>query len=245
MLPHPQLSLGLFDIIFFNNRGFYLPWPSFCSGALILLVTLCCLLLIRFGGYYRCKKLKLGIADKPQKSTRWWLLCLGILSFECLIFPNIISWDVPHLMGLNYTGGVVLVPEFIALVLALSIYTSAFIAEIVRSGILAVDPGQKEAALALGLRAYQVMKMVIIPQAMRVIIPPLTNQYLNLTKNSSLAAAIAYPDLVSVFAGTVLNQTGQAIEVIGITMAVYLTISLIISGVMLSYEYLTAWGNQK
>jgi general L-amino acid transport system permease protein len=134
-----------------------------------------------------------------------------------------------------------LIPEFLALLLALSIYTAAFIAEIVRMGILSVSKGQTEAALALGLTRMQTMKLVIVPQAMKVIIPPLTNQYLNLTKNSSLAAAIAYPDLVSVFAGTVLNQTGQAVEIITITMAVYLTISLAISLGMTLYERRIKW----
>jgi general L-amino acid transport system permease protein len=127
-------------------------------------------------------------------------------------------------------------PEFAAMLLGLSIYTAAFIAEIVRAGILAVSKGQTEAARSLGLRAAPTLRLVIIPQAMRVIIPPLTNQYLNLTKNSSLAVAIGYPDLVQVFAGTVLNQTGQAIEVIGITMAVYLFISLVTSLVMNLYN---------
>ena len=122
-----------------------------------------------------------------------------------------------------------MIPEFIALLLALSMYTATFIAEIVRAGILAVSHGQTEAAHALGLRPGRTLRLVVIPQALRVIIPPLTSQYLNLTKNSSLAVAIAYPDLVSVFAGTVLNQTGQAVEIILMTMGVYLLLSLVMS----------------
>jgi general L-amino acid transport system permease protein len=147
-----------------------------------------------------------------------------------------ISFDYPALQGFNFKGGSELIPELVALLLALSAYTAAFIAEIVRAGIMAVSHGQTEAARSLGLRNGQTLRLVIIPQAMRVIIPPLTSQYLNLTKNSSLAAAIAYPELVSVFAGTVLNQTGQAVEVIGITMAIYLGLSLSISAFMNWYN---------
>jgi general L-amino acid transport system permease protein len=148
----------------------------------------------------------------------------------------------PHLGRFNFEDGINLLPEFLALVIALTIYTAAYIGEIVRMGIISVPKSQKEASLALGLSRYQTLKLVIIPQSMRVILPPLTNQYLNLTKNSSLATAIAYPDLVSVFAGTALNQTGQAVEIIILTMAVYLFISLNISGLMLVYEKMTAWG---
>jgi general L-amino acid transport system permease protein len=149
-------------------------------------------------------------------------------------FP--LSWEVPELKGFNFQGGMRMIPEFVALVLALSTYTASFIAEIVRAGILSVSHGQTEAAAALGLRRGQLLRLIIIPQALRVIIPPLTSQYLNLTKNSSLAAAIAYPDLVLVFAGTALMQTGQAVEILAITMAVYLTISLLISAFMNWYN---------
>ena len=146
------------------------------------------------------------------------------------------SWDYPALKGFNFQGGMTLIPELVALTIALSVYTASFIAEVVRSGIQAVSHGQTEAAGSLGLRPGPTLRLVIIPQALRVIIPPLTNQYLNLTKNSSLAAAIAYPDLVLVFAGTALMQTGQAVEIIAITMAVYLTISLVISAIMNWYN---------
>jgi general L-amino acid transport system permease protein len=140
----------------------------------------------------------------------------------------------------NVNGGVEILPEFAALVVALSVYTAAFIAEVVRAGLLAVSTGQIEAAQALGLRSGRTLRLVILPQAMRVIIPPLTNQYLNLIKNSSLAVAIGYPDLVQIFAGSVLNITGQAVEVIVITMAVYLTISLVTSLLMNLYARKTA-----
>jgi general L-amino acid transport system permease protein len=140
--------------------------------------------------------------------------------------------DIPVLAGFNFRGGVTVTPEFLALILGLVIYTAAFIAEIVRAGILAVSHGQTEAAYSLGINPGKTLRLVVVPQALRVIIPPLTNQYLNLTKNSSLAVAIGYPDLVSVFAGTVLNQTGQAVEAISMTMAVYLALSLITSAFM-------------
>jgi general L-amino acid transport system permease protein len=141
----------------------------------------------------------------------------------------LLEFSYPKLRGFNFEGGLVILPELMALILGLVIYTGAFIAEIVRSGIQGVPKGQKEAAVAIGLTPGQALRLVVIPQAMRIIIPPLTSNYLNLIKNSSLAVAIAYPDLVSVFAGTVLNQTGQAVEVILITMLVYLGISLVTS----------------
>jgi general L-amino acid transport system permease protein len=149
-----------------------------------------------------------------------------------LYFPNPFTLELPTISRFNVSGGFKIVPEFAALTLALSMYTAAFIAETVRGGLQAIPRGQSEAASALGLRPGQMLRLVILPQALRQIIPPLTNQYLNLTKNSTLAVAVGYPDLVSVFAGTVLNQTGQAVEVLSITMAVYLTLSLIIAGGM-------------
>ncbi|MEJ1409289.1 MAG: ABC transporter permease subunit, partial [Candidatus Sedimenticola sp. (ex Thyasira tokunagai)] len=162
------------------------------------------------------------------------LFGLPLLAYFAMGMP--LSWELPALKGFNFKGGMVIIPELAALLIALSIYTGAFIAEAVRSGILAVSHGQTEAAYALGLRPSVTLRMVIIPQALRVIIPQLTSQYLNLTKNSSLATAIGYPDLVAVFAGTTLNQTGQAVEVIAMTMGVYLTISLSISMFMNWYN---------
>ena len=149
-------------------------------------------------------------------------------------FP--ITFEFPESGRFNIRGGIEVLPEFMALLFGLTIYTAAFIAEVVRAGILAVTKGQTEAAYSLGLRPGATLRLVVIPQAMRVIIPPLTSQYLNLTKNSSLAVAIGYPDLVQIFAGTVLNQTGQAVEVIIITMAVYLTLSLGTSALMNLYN---------
>ena len=163
------------------------------------------------------------------------IILLPLAGLAVTGFP--VTFEYPELKGFNFVGGQKLIPEMIALITALSIYTSSFIAEIVRAGIQAVSHGQTEAAHALGLRHGPTLRLVIIPQAMRVIIPPLTSQYLNLTKNSSLAVAIAFPDLVSL-GGTVLNQTGQAIEVISIWMLVYLSLSLITSAFM-------NWYNQK
>jgi general L-amino acid transport system permease protein len=163
-------------------------------------------------------------------------LVIGLPLLAFLVMGMPLSWDFPVLQRFNMAGGMVIIPELAALLVALSIYTGAFIAEAVRSGILAVSHGQTEAAHALGLRPGSTLRLVIIPQALRVIIPQLTSQYLNLTKNSSLATAIGYPDLVAVFAGTTLNQTGQAVEVIAMTMAVYLAISLSISMFMNWYN---------
>ena len=161
------------------------------------------------------------------------LVGLGTIIFLPLIVFFVsgapLSWDIPKMGGFRPSGGMTLIPEYIAMLIALSTYTASFIAEIVRAGILAVNRGQTEAANALGLRNGPTLRLVIIPQALRIIIPPLTSQYLNLTKNSSLAVAIAYPELTSVFAGTALNQTGQAVEIISLTMLTYLTISLVTS----------------
>jgi general L-amino acid transport system permease protein len=159
---------------------------------------------------------------------------LPLLALTLTGFP--VTFDFPEMGRFNIRGGIEILPEFAALLFGLSIYTAAFIAEVVRAGIQAVSHGQTEAAYSLGLRPGPTLRLIVVPQAMRVIVPPLTNQYLNLTKNSTLAVAIGYPDLVQVFTGTVLNQTGQAVEVVVITMAVYLTISLVTSGLMNLYN---------
>ena len=154
-----------------------------------------------------------------------------------MVFGAPVTFEIPELKGFNFAGGSRIVPEFVALLLALSTYTAAFISEIVRAGIQSIPKGQMEAGASLGLTRGETLRLVIIPQALRVILPPLTNQYLNLTKNSSLAVAIGYPDLVSVFAGTALSQTGQAVEIIAITMGVYLLISLVTSAIMSFYGW--------
>ena len=235
-LPAPRASLAVGDAIFLNIRGLYLPKllpePAFWwTPAAFLAAVVGVLLLVRWA---HRRQDKTGAAFHTVYASLGLLVGLPLLATAITGFP--VTWEYPELRGFNFRGGIVLIPELMALVMALSIYTAAFIAEIVRAGILSVSHGQTEAAYALGLRPGQTLRLVVIPQAMRVIIPPLTNQYLNLVKNSSLAAAIAYPDLVSVFAGTVLNQTGQAIEVIAITMGVYLTISLLIALLMNWYN---------
>ena len=224
-LPSPRQSLNFFDAVFLNIRGFYLPTPDFSWLSFSLLCG------ALFGPLFIWLKLRNG----PQQKKLPWVLPL---IFVVLLGGSMVStpWDVPALRGFNFSGGFVLIPELVALLVALSIYTAGYIAEIVRAGIQAVHKGQREAALALGLSGPQTMVYVVLPQSLKLIIPPLTSQYLNLTKNSSLAAAIAYPDLVSVFASTVLNHTGQAIEIIGMTMGVYLTISLSISYAMNLYN---------
>jgi len=163
-------------------------------------------------------------------------LVVGLPLIAYLAAPFAVAFDYPQMGRFNVRGGMEILPEFLALLFGLSIYTAAFIAEVVRAGLLAVAKGQTEAAHALGLRPGATLRLVVIPQAMRVIIPPLTNQYLNLTKNSSLAVAIGYPDFVQIFTGTVLNQTGQAVEIVVLTMAVYLTISLVTSVAMNWYN---------
>jgi len=167
-------------------------------------------------------------------------LVLGLPILVYFLLGRPLELAMPQLRGFNFVGGIRLSPELVALLLSLILYTASFIAEIVRAGIQSVPRGQTEAALALGLRPGPLRRLVVMPQAMRVIIPPLTNQYLNLTKNSSLAVFIGYPDLVQIFAGTVLNQTGAAVQVIFITMAVYLAISLATSAVMNLYARHTA-----
>lgn len=235
-LPGPRQALNAFDLAFVSNRGLYIPWPEYAPGTLPFLLALLLAVLATVGLFRYNKKHQL----KTGQLRRTWPAAIAMLG----LFPLLAStfagspmhWDIPELKGFNYRGGFVLIPELAALTLALSIYTSSFIAEVIRSGIQSVPHGQHEAARSLGLPNPVTLRQVIIPQAMRVIIPPLTSQYLNIVKNSSLAAAIGYPDMVSLFAGTVLNQTGQAIETIAITMAIYLIISLTISLLMNIYN---------
>ncbi|MFW6345255.1 MAG: amino acid ABC transporter permease [Halomonas sp.] len=228
-LPSPRDSISLGEAAFLNVRGLFLPEPLFASGfgliPLALAVAVVASIALVVWNRRRHE------ATGRRLPAGWISLALIVgLPLAVLVVTGVpVTWDVPELRGFNFRGGITVIPEFLALWLALSIYTASFIAEIVRSGIQAIPHGQTEAAQALSLPQGLVLRLVVVPQALRVIIPPLTSQYLNLIKNSSLATAIGYPDLVSVFAGTTLNQTGQAIEVIAMTMAVYLTISLLVS----------------
>jgi general L-amino acid transport system permease protein len=234
-LPKPRQSIEIGNA-FLNNRGLYTPSPTFESGfwfvtaAFLVAIGLCWYL----ARWSHQRQDTTGQQFPLVSVTIGLLIGLPLLAYFLAGSP--VTWDVPVLKGFNFIGGSVIIPELMALLIALTIYTAAFIAEIVRSGIQAVDHGQTEAAHALGIKHSTTLSHVIIPQALRVIIPPLTSQYLNLIKNSSLATAIGYPDLVSVFMGTTLNQTGQAIEIIFITMAVYLTISLLVSAFMNWYN---------
>ena len=221
-VPGPRESITVFDSIFINNRGLKLPKPLYEPGAglvgISILVAIAAVWLLRRWARKR------QMATGEQFPVFQWAVAIlfGLPLVAFYLTGSPVSFEYPELRGFNF--------------LALSVYTGAFIAEIVRAGILAVSRGQTEASYALGLRPGPTLRLVVIPQALRVIIPPLTSQYLNLTKNSSLAVAIAYPDLVSVFAGTTLNQTGQAVEILGMTLAVYLTLSLLTSALMNWYN---------
>jgi general L-amino acid transport system permease protein len=227
-LPAPRQSYTLPGGAYFNVRGLYLPAPVFQPGFEVVLGALAA-----------------GIA--AAAALRWWARRRQMLTGRRfpLLWPSVallaglplvayltagapMTLDYPELRGFNFQGGIAVLPELIALLLGLAIYTASFIAEIVRAGIVGVPKGQTEAAQALGLSRGLALRLVIVPQATRIVIPPLTNQYLNLTKNSSLAVAIGYPDFVGV-TGTILNQTGQAVEVILLTMGVYLGLSLLTS----------------
>lgn len=235
-LPGPRQAVSAFDLAFLSNRGLYIPAPQFGEGLLAFAAAVLIAVVMSWGlfRYNRTHQIKTGQLRRTWPAALALVVLLPLLAHY--LFGAAVHWDVPELRGFNFRGGMALIPELAALTLALSVYTSAFIAEIIRAGIQAVPYGQHEAARSLGLPNPVTLRQVIIPQALRVIIPPLTSQYLNIVKNSSLAAAIGYPDMVSLFAGTVLNQTGQAIETIAITMSVYLIISLVISLLMNLYN---------
>lgn len=235
-LPAPRNSIALFGVIFLNNRGILVPAPIAGQGAGVVVAAFAAGLIatVALRVWARRRRARTGRPFPMVRIGYVVLLGLPLIVLVAMGFP--IAFENPELRGFNFVGGIRLIPEFVALLLGLTIYTAAFIAEVVRAGVLAVPRGQTEAALALGLRRGLLLRLIVLPQALRVIVPPLTNQYLNLTKNSSLAVAIGYPDLFAVFAGTTLHQTGQAIEIIAITMAVYLSISLLTSGLMNWYN---------
>jgi general L-amino acid transport system permease protein len=236
-LPGPRQSISLFSSFFLSNRGLIIPKPLGEPGLLPFLIALIVAIAasLALHAYARRELFLRGHV------IRIWPYVIGALIglplITAIVFGPPVVFEVPVLKGFNFAGGSRVIPEFVALTLALSMYTASYIAEVVRGGILSVHKGQMEAGMSLGLSRGAVLRLIVVPQALRVILPPLTNQYLNLTKNSSLAVAIGYPDLVSVFAGTTLSQTGQAIEILGITMGVYLALSLVTSAMMSFYGW--------
>ncbi len=235
-LPPPRRALDIADGVFLSNRGIVVPalqsGPGAWAYGLVILGSIAAFFWLR-------RRARLSLLESGTAAPVWRPLLavvIGGVLAAALIVGVPFSFDMPQLKGFNFRGGITVIPEFVALLLALSLYTASFIAEIVRAGIQSVSKGQREAASALGLPDNKALRLVVIPQALRVIIPPLTSQYLNLTKNSSLAVAIAYPDIVSVFAGTTLTQVGQAVEIIFITMMIYLSLSLLTSWAMNRYN---------
>ena len=235
-LPHPKKAINIADVTFLSNRGFYIPKPLTENGIELVYLFFIIAIIFSILFYKYCKKKQdLTGAQYPV----FWINLSVIISLPIVAFfisGMPVSLEIPALKGFNFRGGMHMSPELAALTFALGIYTAAFIAEIVRAGILAVDKGQREAAESIGLKPSKVMNLVILPQARRVIIPPLTSQYLNLTKNSSLAIAIGYMDLVATLGGISLNQTGREMETMVIVMLIYLSVSLSISALMNWYN---------
>ena len=235
-LPGPREAIGIFAVAFLSNRGLTVPTPlaagAFSIAALASVTAIAAQ--IGIAAWARRRRDRTGRGFPLWSSGAVLVVGIPLLAFATAVAAT--SWDIPVLRGFNYRGGFVLIPEFVALVAALATYAAAFIAEIVRGGILAVPKGQLEAARALGLGPGQVLRLVVIPQALRVMVPPLTSQYLNVLKNSSLGAAIGFPELMNVFVGSALNITGQAVEIIAITLAIYLAIGLAVSVLMNWYN---------
>ena len=235
-LPRPKNAISIDDTIFLTNRGFYTPKPLFEPAMWAVFIAF--LAAIGFTWWFR------RYARKVQDATGkiypvFWICTAAILLGPLLVFfiaGAPMTWEMAELKGFNFKGGLVLRPEYLALTLALALYTAAFIAEIVRAGIQAISHGQTEAAFALGIKPNRTMQLVIIPQALRVIVPPLSSQYLNLTKNSSLAIAIGYMDIVATIGGISLNQTGREMECMTIVLLLYLSFSLSISAFMNWYN---------
>ncbi|WP_083101305.1 amino acid ABC transporter permease [Pseudophaeobacter leonis] len=237
----PTASM-LFDLFAFTNRGVYTPMPVFGNGffastALNWLVVL----LVLAGSFFVMRRVEAKATATQEETgerpkTLLIALAVWIIPFALLMLVMGLTWEVPELKGFNFKGGIKIGGPLIALWFALSIYTGAFIAENVRAGIQAISKGQSEAAAALGLRPSRTMNLVILPQALRVIIPPLISNFLNITKNSSLAIAVGYADITATLGGITLNQTGRAIECVLLLMLFYLTASLVISMVMNVYN---------
>lgn len=235
-LPGPRDAIGILALAFLSNRGLTVPVPetlgAFAVAALVSLIAVSAQIVIMV--WARRRRNRTGRGFPLWRIGAVFVLGIPLLAVAAAVLST--PWDIPVLRGFNYRGGFVLIPEFVALFAALATYAAAFIAEIVRGGILAVPNGQIDAARAIGLTHGQVLRLVVIPQALRVMIPPLTSQYLNVLKNSSLGAAIGYPELMNVFVGSALNITGQAVEIIAITLAIYLSIGLAVSACMNWYN---------
>jgi general L-amino acid transport system permease protein len=235
-LPEMRDSLKISGGIFLNNRGLFVPEPIFGERFLWVMIAFAVGIIGWIAYYIWARKRQEQTGQQAPVFLTALALVIGLPLVVLALAGFPLTFEFPQGGRFNISGGIEILPEFAALLFGLSIYTAAFIAEVVRAGIRAVSHGQTEAAYSLGMRAQPTLRLIVVPQAMRVIIPPLTSQYLNLTKNSTLAVAIGYPDLVQIFTGTVLNQTGQAVEVVAITMAVYLTISLTTSLLMNFYN---------
>ena len=227
-LPQPRESLELPFSTFLNNRGLTFPKPLWGEGSIVIPIALLIGIVAAIGvaRWAKARQMKTGQVFATGRVAFALIVGLPILAFVAVGAP--LTFDYPVASRFNMSGGAVIAPEFVVLYLALSFYTAAFIAEIIRAGIMGVSKGQTEAASALGLQSSTTTRLVVVPQAMRIIIPPLTSQYLNLTKNSSLGVAVGFPELVST-GGTTMNQTGQAIEIVSIWLVVYLSISIITS----------------
>jgi general L-amino acid transport system permease protein len=239
-LPLPENAINFYDISYLTVKGWYVPKFIWNNFSIFLYSIIASIVAIIFVSRYAKKQ-----REEFGKHIPTFYFAIGLLfvipALSFLIGGVTLEFEIPVLEQMsttifNFRGGVSIIPELMSLALALSMYTATFIAENVRAGIIGIGKGQKEAAASIGLSNTQILKLVVLPQALRIIIPPTTNQYLNLTKNSSLAAAIAYPDLVLVFAGTALMQTGRAIEIVSITMGTYLFLSLSISFFMNWYN---------
>ncbi len=237
-LPAPRAAISLGDAVYLSNRGILVPALTTDRPGLLALAVL-----VGLAAALALFRSLTGYAERSGRSVNAWLPALAVL----LLVPALaiglsgagLGISMPRLKGFNFAGGWVLVPELSALVIAMAIYNAAFIGELVRASIQSVNKGQREASAAIGFGWWQTLRFIVIPQAVRVLLPPLSNQYLNILKGSSLAVAIGYPDLVGVFTGISINQTGRAIEIVAMTMAVYLAISLLIGALINLFNHMT------
>ena len=239
LLPDKRQSVSFFDIAFLNIEGLVVPSPIFGEGAYYVVCSIFVSILLVISLYYWAKKRQENTGN-TFPVLRWSLLIIFLLPFIVAWLTNFpISWRIPVFGRFNFQGGTELLPEFVAMLFGLTLYNAAFIGEIIRAGIMSVNKGQREAAASIGLSPRQIYNEVIVPQALRLIIPPLTNQYLNLTKSTALASAIAYPDLFWAVNGAILVQTGQVLELQALTLGAYLGLSLIIALTMNTFNQVT------